>query len=272
MPRRSPALPALAAGALALMFALNTTASAAECLVAPREAAPAGQHWFFRTDKATQQKCWYLRERDVETTGSPQAQQSARSDAAAQDQPAASPAAQQERAGGAVSGLPALAKAARRRPVGSAERTDLLELSRSGACPCRRTGVHFAGTCAGGCTQRKAAKAEPSVDLNGTSRRCFPADATAAVVYTGTVSRGEDRPDENVRHRRNADCVVVGVRFCATTRAEDDAIRRAKAVGRRDRQSLSKSGQEHGGAICPRVQRPVESCQAAERRQRQALE
>lgn len=90
MPRRSPALPALAAGALALMFALNTTASAAECLVAPREAAPAGQHWFFRTDKATQQKCWYLRERDVETTGSPQAQQSARSDAAAQDQPAAS--------------------------------------------------------------------------------------------------------------------------------------------------------------------------------------
>lgn len=93
MRRRNPALSVPVAGALALMCVLNTSARAADCLVAPREAAPEGQHWFYRTDQATKQKCWYLRERDVETTGSPQVQQSARSDAAsnAADQPAASP-------------------------------------------------------------------------------------------------------------------------------------------------------------------------------------
>jgi hypothetical protein len=88
MPRRSAALSALPAGVFALVIALNTVAYAADCLAAPREPASAGQHWFFRTDQATKQKCWYLR--DVETTGSTQSQQSARSDAATADLPAAS--------------------------------------------------------------------------------------------------------------------------------------------------------------------------------------
>ena len=93
MPRRSPALPGFAAGAMALMvtLTLNTPARAGECLVAPRTPTPEGQHWFFRTDQTTKQKCWYLREHDVETTGATQAQRSARSDAAAADQPAAAP-------------------------------------------------------------------------------------------------------------------------------------------------------------------------------------
>lgn len=71
------------------MMALNTSARAAECLVAPGEPAPAGQHWFFRTDRATNQKCWYLRDRAAETTGSIAGQHNAQSGAS--DQPAASP-------------------------------------------------------------------------------------------------------------------------------------------------------------------------------------
>jgi hypothetical protein len=71
MPRRSLARSALST--LVLVVALGGTARA-ECLVAPRGAAPQGQHWFFRTDKATQQKCWYLRARDAETTGATQTQ------------------------------------------------------------------------------------------------------------------------------------------------------------------------------------------------------
>jgi hypothetical protein len=90
MQRCSPALFALPVGTLALMLALTPTARA-ECLVAPRDAAPAGQHWFYRTDQATKQKCWYLRERDVETTGAMHAQQSARSDGTSADQSGAPP-------------------------------------------------------------------------------------------------------------------------------------------------------------------------------------
>jgi hypothetical protein len=36
-------------------------AGADDCLTAPNSAAPAGKRWFYRTDRATQRKCWYLR-------------------------------------------------------------------------------------------------------------------------------------------------------------------------------------------------------------------
>jgi len=36
--------------------------AADECLAAPNGPAPKGQHWFYHLDRATQQKCWYLRE------------------------------------------------------------------------------------------------------------------------------------------------------------------------------------------------------------------
>jgi hypothetical protein len=35
--------------------------AAEECLSAPNARAPQGSHWHYRTDRATQQKCWYLR-------------------------------------------------------------------------------------------------------------------------------------------------------------------------------------------------------------------
>jgi len=42
----------------------NVTRAAEECLSAPNARAPQGSHWHYRTDRATQQKCWYLRPKD----------------------------------------------------------------------------------------------------------------------------------------------------------------------------------------------------------------
>src|SRR5262252_2665714 len=33
---------------------------AAECLAAPNAQSPQGQHWYYRLDRATHRKCWYL--------------------------------------------------------------------------------------------------------------------------------------------------------------------------------------------------------------------
>lgn len=33
-----------------------------ECLAAPKSTTPAGGHWYYRTDRATKRKCWYLGE------------------------------------------------------------------------------------------------------------------------------------------------------------------------------------------------------------------
>lgn len=33
-----------------------------DCLAAPKGAAPNGQHWYYRLERATQRKCWYLHE------------------------------------------------------------------------------------------------------------------------------------------------------------------------------------------------------------------
>ena len=37
------------------------TARAADCLSAPNSAAPQGSHWYYRLDRATKRKCWYVR-------------------------------------------------------------------------------------------------------------------------------------------------------------------------------------------------------------------
>lgn len=36
------------------------TAHADDCLPAPKSSAPAGSHWYYRKDRATQRKCWHL--------------------------------------------------------------------------------------------------------------------------------------------------------------------------------------------------------------------
>jgi hypothetical protein len=38
----------------------SAEASANECLAAPKGAAPQGSHWYYRLEKGTKRKCWYL--------------------------------------------------------------------------------------------------------------------------------------------------------------------------------------------------------------------
>jgi hypothetical protein len=38
-----------------------SAARAADCLTAPGSSAPPDSHWYYRTDRAQQRKCWYLR-------------------------------------------------------------------------------------------------------------------------------------------------------------------------------------------------------------------
>ena len=38
-----------------------TTGRADDCLTAPNSPAPQGSHWYYRLDRATQRKCWYVR-------------------------------------------------------------------------------------------------------------------------------------------------------------------------------------------------------------------
>lgn len=48
-------------GGLALTTMSNSAARAAdECLTAPKGATPAGAHWYYRLEKGTKRKCWYL--------------------------------------------------------------------------------------------------------------------------------------------------------------------------------------------------------------------
>ena len=45
----------------AVVAAPANTTPADNCLAAPNTAAPPGHHWYYRTDRATQRKCWYVR-------------------------------------------------------------------------------------------------------------------------------------------------------------------------------------------------------------------
>ncbi|WP_193760250.1 hypothetical protein [Bradyrhizobium yuanmingense] len=39
----------------------STAAAAPDCLASPKDATPQGQHWYYRLDRTTKRKCWYLR-------------------------------------------------------------------------------------------------------------------------------------------------------------------------------------------------------------------
>ena len=43
---------------------LTNTASADDCLAEPNSPAPAGSHWYYHLDRATQRKCWYIHAKD----------------------------------------------------------------------------------------------------------------------------------------------------------------------------------------------------------------
>jgi hypothetical protein len=54
------ALTCTIAGASFVTMHLGDAGAAAECLATPSKGAPAGQHWYYRIDRATQRHCWYL--------------------------------------------------------------------------------------------------------------------------------------------------------------------------------------------------------------------
>jgi hypothetical protein len=50
----------VALAAITLLPATPGNAATDTCLAAPDSTPPEGSHWYFRTDRATQRKCWYL--------------------------------------------------------------------------------------------------------------------------------------------------------------------------------------------------------------------
>jgi hypothetical protein len=46
--------------AVALVIFLTDAAPAADCLAAPNRTPAAGERWSYRTNRETNQKCWYL--------------------------------------------------------------------------------------------------------------------------------------------------------------------------------------------------------------------
>ncbi|WP_027574171.1 hypothetical protein [Bradyrhizobium sp. WSM1743] len=74
--------------------ASSTANAAADCLAAPKDAAPQGQHWYYRLDRTTKRKCWYLR-----AAGDKDSARTAQTTQATSDTPAAdAPAPQQQHA------------------------------------------------------------------------------------------------------------------------------------------------------------------------------
>lgn len=65
----------LAATALAMLasagVADSARAQAATCLASPNGPAPAGTRWYYKTDQATHQKCWYTRPQDQTAAAGP---------------------------------------------------------------------------------------------------------------------------------------------------------------------------------------------------------
>lgn len=51
--------------------ATSTASTAADCLASPKGAAPQGQHWFYRLDRATKRQCWYLRAEGAKDSAKP---------------------------------------------------------------------------------------------------------------------------------------------------------------------------------------------------------
>jgi hypothetical protein len=53
-------LAGVVAGAAAVALHVHPVSSADDCLSKPKATAPAGQHWYYRSDRATKRQCWYL--------------------------------------------------------------------------------------------------------------------------------------------------------------------------------------------------------------------
>ena len=56
-----PCVPVISAAAIGAALAIGSgSALAADCLTKPSRDAPSGQHWYYRLDRGTDRKCWYL--------------------------------------------------------------------------------------------------------------------------------------------------------------------------------------------------------------------
>ena len=67
MPKQiaSAALPiALVVGLTLIILAASPVPATADCAAAPGAQAPQGSHWYYRTDRATGRKCWYVSQED----------------------------------------------------------------------------------------------------------------------------------------------------------------------------------------------------------------
>lgn len=72
----------------------STANVAADCLASPKGAAPQGQHWFYRLERATKRQCWYLRAEGAKE-GAKEGANATQSAQATPDAPNAAPAAPQ---------------------------------------------------------------------------------------------------------------------------------------------------------------------------------
>jgi hypothetical protein len=63
---------------IAILPSSNPANAAGTCLSSPRATAPQGSHWYYRTDRTLQRKCWYLasEDRDAASEAAPAAVQS----------------------------------------------------------------------------------------------------------------------------------------------------------------------------------------------------
>src|SRR3569833_4778671 len=53
-------LAGIVASAAVTILQFHPASAADDCLAKPKVVAPSGQHWYYRSDRATKRQCWYL--------------------------------------------------------------------------------------------------------------------------------------------------------------------------------------------------------------------
>jgi hypothetical protein len=73
---------------VSILSAIGPTgiAHAADCLTAPGPSAPPNSHWYYRTDRTQQRKCWFLRSDNGPSQGQAQEQAQGQVQEQAQEQ------------------------------------------------------------------------------------------------------------------------------------------------------------------------------------------
>jgi hypothetical protein len=60
-----PSVLALALASISWVTSTGAARASEKCLTAPNAPAPPDEHWYYRTDRATNRQCWYLASRDT---------------------------------------------------------------------------------------------------------------------------------------------------------------------------------------------------------------